>query len=87
VLDSSLIPISINVVIGDNVYELHFKVELEEMHENPEPLEMEDDSDDLDRMDDGDVGKDEQRDFMQEDRDCNSKDKDTDQSFTTKHTE
>jgi hypothetical protein len=48
---------------------------------------MDDDSDDLNMMEDGDVGNDEQRDFMQEDHDRNSKDKGTDQSFTTKQTE
>jgi hypothetical protein len=34
VLDQTLITISVDVVIEDNVYELHFKVELEKMHEN-----------------------------------------------------
>jgi hypothetical protein len=57
VLDPSIIPISVDVVIRDNVYELHFKVEPEEMHENLKPVEMDEDSDDLDRMDEGDVGR------------------------------
>jgi hypothetical protein len=36
------------VVIGDNVYELHFKVEPEEMQEAPQLLEMDDDTDEAD---------------------------------------
>jgi hypothetical protein len=60
---------------------------LEEMHKNPKSLEMEDDSDDLDGMEDGDAGTEEQGDYMQEDRDCNSKDKGADMSFTTNQTE
>jgi hypothetical protein len=64
VLDPSLIPTSVDVVIGDNIYELHFKVEPDEMSENPKPLEMEDDGDDLDGMDDDVAGKEDQGDFM-----------------------
>jgi hypothetical protein len=66
---------------------LHFKVEPEEMHENPKPLEMDEDSNDLDRMDDRDVGHDEQRDFMQEDSEGNSKDKGTNMGFSNSHIE
>jgi hypothetical protein len=87
VLDPSLIPISVDVMMGDDVYELHFKVEPEEMHENPKPLEMDGDSNDLDRMDDRDVGHDEQRDFMQEDSEGNSKDKGTNMGFSNSHIE
>jgi hypothetical protein len=50
VLDPALIPTSVNVVIGDNMYELHFRVELEEMHELPKPLDMEDVSDEFDKI-------------------------------------
>jgi hypothetical protein len=49
VLDPMLIPTSIDVVIGDNIYELHFRVELEEMHELLKPLDVEDDSDEFDK--------------------------------------
>jgi hypothetical protein len=49
VLDPMLIPMSIDVVIGDNIYELHFRVELEEMHELLKPLDVEDDSDEFDK--------------------------------------
>jgi hypothetical protein len=87
VLDPALIHISIDVVIGDNVYELHFKVEPEEMHENPEPLEMDEDSDDPDRMEDGDVGHVEQRDFMQDDNGGSSNDKGVGLGFFDGHTE
>jgi hypothetical protein len=48
VLDPSIIPISVDVVIGDNIYELHFKVEPEEMQDEPKLLEMDDDHDDSD---------------------------------------
>jgi hypothetical protein len=87
VLDPSLIPLSVDVVIGDNVYELHFKVQPEEMHENSKPLEMEDDNDDLDGMKDGEAGKDEQVDYMPEDQDGNSKDKGANLSFIANHTD
>jgi hypothetical protein len=40
VLDPELIPESADVAIGDNVYELHFKVELEENSANPMPMDM-----------------------------------------------
>jgi hypothetical protein len=72
VLDPALIPISVDVVIGDNVYELHFKVEPDEMHENPKPLETDDDIDDMDKMEDGEGGNGENGDFMQEDQGSNS---------------
>jgi hypothetical protein len=45
VLDPALIPTSVDVVTGDNVYELHFKVEPEEMQDSPRLLEMDDDND------------------------------------------
>jgi hypothetical protein len=51
VLDPSLIPHSIDVVIGEYIYELHFKVEQEEMV-NPMPIDMDDNVVD-DREDDG----------------------------------
>jgi hypothetical protein len=86
-LDPSLIPISVDVVIGDNVYELHFKMEPEEMHDNPKPLEMEDDGDDFDKMNDGEGEKDEQGDYMQKDRGCNSSTKGSYHMFTFKQTE
>jgi hypothetical protein len=87
VLDPSIIPISVDVVIRDNVYELHFKVEPEEMHENLKPLEMDEDSDDLDRMDEGDVGQDEQRDFMQDDSEGKSEDKGANLGLSNNHIE
>jgi hypothetical protein len=49
VLDPALIPTFVDVVIRDNVYELHFRVEPEEMHGLPKPLDMEDDSDEFDK--------------------------------------
>jgi hypothetical protein len=49
VLDLALIPSSVDVVIGDNVYELHFRVEPEDMQDVPKPLDMEDDSDEFDK--------------------------------------
>jgi hypothetical protein len=42
VLDPELIPYSVDVVIGDFIYELHFKVELETMLDNVELLSMDD---------------------------------------------
>jgi hypothetical protein len=87
VLDPSLIPTSVDVVIGDNIYELHFKVEPDEMSENPKPLEMEDDGDDLDGMDDDVAGKEDQGDFMQEDGDDNSKGKSVDLRLNNTHTD
>jgi hypothetical protein len=45
VLDPDLIPHSVDVVIGDYIYELHFKVEPEGAQENVELLKM-DESDD-----------------------------------------
>jgi hypothetical protein len=68
-LDPALIPTSVDVVIGESVFELHFKVEAEGMKEDPKPLEMEDDCDDFDKRADDDVGDEEQRDYMQEDGD------------------
>jgi hypothetical protein len=41
-LDPSLIPNSIDVVIGEFIYELHFKVERDEVVE-PVPIDMKDD--------------------------------------------
>jgi hypothetical protein len=49
VLDSTLIPTSVDVVIDDNVYELHFRVEPEGIQDSPQLLDMEDDTDDFDR--------------------------------------
>jgi hypothetical protein len=49
VLDPALIPSSMNVVIGDNVYELHFRVEPEDMQDAPKPLDTEDDSDEFNK--------------------------------------
>jgi hypothetical protein len=48
-LDPTLIPTLVDVVIGDNVYELHFRVEPEGMQDVPKPLDMEDDSDEYDK--------------------------------------
>jgi hypothetical protein len=42
VLDPELIPYSVDVVIGDFIYELHFKVEPEMMLDNVELLSMDD---------------------------------------------
>jgi hypothetical protein len=69
VLDPSLIPTFVDVVIGGNVYELHFRVEPEDMQEAPKPLDMGDDSDDLDKREEEGAGDDEIRDYMQEDGD------------------
>jgi hypothetical protein len=49
VLDPALIPSSMNVVIGDNVYELHFRVEPEDMQDAPKLLDTEDDSDEFNK--------------------------------------
>jgi hypothetical protein len=62
VLDPTLIPTAVDVVIGDNVYELHFKVELEEMQEAPQLLKMDDDTGEADREDEESAGEEEQRD-------------------------
>jgi hypothetical protein len=51
VLDPSLIPQSIDVVIGEFIYELHFRVERAEMI-HPIPIDMEDDAMD-DREEEG----------------------------------
>jgi hypothetical protein len=53
VLDPALIPTSVDVVIGDNVYELNFRVEPEEMQEMPKPLEMVDDNDEFHKKEEG----------------------------------
>jgi hypothetical protein len=66
VLDPALIPTLVDVVIGDNVYELHFKVEPDEMSDSLGMLDMEDDSDDFDGLDEADNGKDAQGDSMHE---------------------
>jgi hypothetical protein len=58
VLDLALIPTLVDVVIGDNVYELCFKVEPDEMRDNPGLLDMEDDNSDFDAMDEADDDKD-----------------------------
>jgi hypothetical protein len=66
VLDPALILISCDVVIGEDIYELQFKVEPEEMVDNPSLLDMDDDSDDLGSKEgEGDDG---QQEIMQEDR-------------------
>jgi hypothetical protein len=49
VLDPTLIPTPVDVVIKDNIYELHFRVEPEVMQESPLPLDVEDDSDEFDK--------------------------------------
>jgi hypothetical protein len=87
VLDPALIPILVDVVIGDNVYELHFKVEPDEMSENPRPLDMEDDSDDIDGTDEGDDGNGVHEDFMQDDSGGNPKGKRVDLNSKSSHTE
>jgi hypothetical protein len=71
VLDPVLIPTSVDVVIGDNVYELNFRVEPEEMQEMPKPLEMVDDNDEFHKKEEGEGGSD-QGDFMQEDKSLDS---------------
>jgi hypothetical protein len=87
VLDLALIATSVDVVIGDNVYELHFEVEPDEMSENSRLLDMEDDSDDIDGMDEGDDGNDVHEDFMQDDSGRNSKGKSVDLNSKNSHTE
>ena len=42
VLDASLLPQFVDVVIGDNLYELQFRVEENMDNDNPEPMDMED---------------------------------------------
>jgi hypothetical protein len=71
VLDMALIPTSVDVVIGDNVYELDFRVEPEEMQEMPKPLDMVDDNNEFDKKEEGERGSD-QGDFMQEDKSLDS---------------
>jgi hypothetical protein len=67
-LDPAFIPTSVDVVIVNNVYELHFKVEPKEMHDNPKPLEMDDDFDDMEKMEYEEGGNGVSGDFMQEDQ-------------------
>jgi hypothetical protein len=65
VLDPSLIPISCDVVIGDDIYELQFKVEPVEMIDSPSLLKMDEDLDDMgDREGEG---EEKGQDFMLED--------------------
>jgi hypothetical protein len=65
VLDPALILISCDVVIGEDIYGLQFKVEPEEMVDNLTLLNMDDDSEDLGSKEgEGDDG---QQEFMQED--------------------
>jgi hypothetical protein len=87
VLDPALIPTSVDVVIGDNVYELHFKVEPDEMRDNPGMLDMEDDNSDFDAMDEADDCKDVHEDFIQEDSGSKSKGKSVDLMPKKSHTE
>jgi hypothetical protein len=49
VLDPTPIPSSMDVVIGYNVYELHFRVEPEDMQDAPKPLDMEDTIDEFNK--------------------------------------
>jgi hypothetical protein len=42
VLDASLLPQFVDVVIGDNLYELQFRVEENMDNDNPEPMDMDD---------------------------------------------
>jgi hypothetical protein len=71
-LDPALIPTIVDVVIGDNVYELPFRIEPEGMQEEPKPLYMVDDNDEFDKKEEGGEGDGEQGDFMQEDKNLNS---------------
>jgi hypothetical protein len=68
VLDLALIPISVDVVIGDNVYEMFFKVEPEEMGDKPLLLEMDDGEDEEDKTDEANGGDSELGNHMQEDK-------------------
>jgi hypothetical protein len=52
VLNPELIPLSVDVVIGDYIYELHFRVEPEDGQDMPTPMDMDDD-DGNHRADDG----------------------------------
>ena len=59
VLDPSLIPDVVDVVIGDHLYELSFRVELENGPEEPVPMEMENlDDGDLEKKKEGNVNQD-----------------------------
>jgi hypothetical protein len=65
VLDPALILISCDVVIGEDIYGLQFKVEPKEMVDNLTLLNMDDDTEDLGSKEgEGDDG---QQEFMQED--------------------
>jgi hypothetical protein len=66
-LDPSLIPNSCDVVIGEDIYELHFKVESEEMQDNPRLLEMDDDSEEPDIGEEEGTEEGGRQDYMQED--------------------
>ncbi|CAO2152047.1 unnamed protein product [Urochloa humidicola] len=54
VLDPSLIPQSVDVVIGDFLYELQFRVEIESESSNPEPMNMDREGDSRDDAGKGD---------------------------------
>jgi hypothetical protein len=41
-INSNLVSQAVNVVIGDNLYELKFRVELSLSGSNPQPMEMDD---------------------------------------------
>jgi hypothetical protein len=56
VLDPDLIPSSVDMVIRDYIYELHFSVEPEESQDEPAPMEM-DDGDDNNGSDDMTKGR------------------------------
>jgi hypothetical protein len=71
ILDPTVRPISVNVVIGDNVYELQFKVEPTEMQDVPQLLEMDDDNEDTNKKEE-EAGEGEKMDYMQEDNTQNN---------------
>jgi hypothetical protein len=72
-LDPALIPPFVDVVIGDNICELHFKVEPEDMQDASKPLYMEDDCDEFNiKEEEEGAGGGDQGDFMQEDRPLDS---------------
>jgi hypothetical protein len=66
-LDPKLIPSAVDIVIGDNVYELNFKAEPEDMQDHPTPLEMEDDGDEFEQNEDKGADDEDHHDPMQED--------------------
>jgi dynactin complex subunit len=84
VLNPALIPTSVDVVIGDNVYELHFKVEPKELQDSPRLLEMDDDNDEADRKEDESAWEEEDRDYMQEDNAQSSDKVGTEPDLSTK---